>query len=54
MKNKNLVHAHESAKIYKAHYRPSLNVIRLFKGILMVFVSGSSAASASYRRRRIF
>jgi hypothetical protein len=52
MKNRNLVHAHESARIYQSHYKPSLNVIRLFKGILMVFVSGSSAASTHYPRRR--
>jgi hypothetical protein len=52
MKNRNLVHAHESARIYRAHYKPSLNVFRIFKAILMVFASGSSAASTSYHRRR--
>lgn len=52
MKNRNLVHAHESARIYKHHYKPSLNVFRLLKSILMVFFSGSSAASTSYYRNR--
>ncbi len=52
MKNRNLVHAHESARIYQNHYKPSLNLFRLLKSVLMVFVSGSSAASTSYYRKR--
>lgn len=52
MKNKNIVHSNEEAKIYRSYYKPSLNFLRLFKSVLCVFVSGSSpAASATYRRK---
>lgn len=50
MKNKHLVHAHESARIYRRQYRPSLNPLHLFRSILMVLVSGSSAASVARRK----
>lgn len=52
MKNKSIVHSNEEARIYRSYYKPSLNIFRLFKSVLCVFVSGSSpAASASYRRK---
>jgi hypothetical protein len=51
MKNKNIVHSFEEAKIYHSYYKPSLNFFRLFKSILSVFISGSSPAAGSYRRR---
>ncbi|MBL7722939.1 MAG: hypothetical protein JNK27_02270 [Chitinophagaceae bacterium] len=51
MKNRHLVHHHESAKIYRHYYKPSLNVIRLLKAVLAVFISGSSAAAANHYRR---
>ncbi|MBI5371120.1 MAG: hypothetical protein HZA79_03725 [Sphingobacteriales bacterium] len=51
MKNKQLVHYHESAKIYRNYYKPSFNVVRLLKSVLSVFISGSSpAATGQYRR----
>jgi len=52
MKNKNLVHHHESAKIYRHYYKPSLNVFRLLKSVLSVFISGSSPAAGSFPRRK--
>ena len=52
MKNRNLVHAHESAKIYRHYYKPSFNIFRLLKGVLSVLITGSSAAASSYARRK--
>jgi hypothetical protein len=52
MKNKNIVHSHEEAKIYRSYYKPSLNILFLLKSVLSVFVSGSSpAASSGFRRK---
>jgi hypothetical protein len=51
MKNRNLIHAHEEAKIYQQHYRPTLNVFRLLKSVISVVVSGNSpAAHNNYTR----
>ncbi|HWC53659.1 MAG TPA: hypothetical protein VG676_08760 [Chitinophagaceae bacterium] len=52
MKHKHIVHAHEQAKIYHQYYKPSLNVFRLFKSVLAVFISGSSHAAGSFSRRK--
>ncbi len=52
MKNRNIIHSHEEAKIYHSYYRPSLNIFRLLKSVLCVFISGSSPAASSYSRRR--
>lgn len=52
MKNKNLIHSHEEAKIYRHYYKPSLNIFRLVKSILSVVISGSSPAAASFRKRK--
>jgi len=52
MKNRNIVHAHEQAKIYHSYYKPSLNVLRLVKSVLSVFISGSAPAATTFRRRR--
>ena len=51
MKNKNIVHSHEEAKIYRSYYKPSFNFFRLFKSILSVFISGSSPAAGTMRRK---
>ena len=51
MKNKNLVHYHESARIYRNYYKPSFNIIRLLKSVLAVFISGAHpATSDNYRK----
>jgi hypothetical protein len=50
--NKHIVHAHEEAKIYHNYYKPSLNVLRLLKSVLSVFISGSSPAAGTIRRKR--
>jgi hypothetical protein len=51
MKNKHIARANESAKIYHNYYKPSLNIIRLFKSVLSVFISGSSPAAGTSRRK---
>lgn len=51
MKNKDLVHYHESARIYRNYYKPSFNVLRLLKSVLAIFISGANpAASGQFRR----
>jgi hypothetical protein len=52
MKSKHIVHAREKARIYRHHYRPSLNVFRVFRSILVVMISGSSFAATSVNRRK--
>lgn len=52
MKNNSIVHAHEEAKIYRSYYKPSLNIFRLIKSVLSVFLSGSSPAAAVRLRRK--
>ncbi|HMU45062.1 MAG TPA: hypothetical protein PKC72_01780 [Chitinophagaceae bacterium] len=52
MKNRNLVHLHESARIYRHYYKPSFNIFRLLKSVLSVFISGSSPAAGVYQRRK--
>ena len=55
MKNKDLVHYHESARIYRNYYKPSFNVVRLLKSVLAVFISGANpVASGSFRSPRSF
>jgi hypothetical protein len=52
MKNKSIVHAHEEAKIYHSYYKPSLNIFRLLRSVLCVFISGSSPAAGTIHRRK--
>jgi hypothetical protein len=52
MKNRNISHVREHAKIYHHHYKPSLNIVRFLKSILGILISGSSHASAAYPRRK--
>jgi hypothetical protein len=52
MKNRNIVHAHEEAKIYHSYYKPSLNIFRLIKSVLCIFISGSSPAANTFSRRK--
>ncbi|MBL0068386.1 MAG: hypothetical protein IPP93_10195 [Chitinophagaceae bacterium] len=51
MKNRNLVHHHQSARIYRSQYKGSFNLIRLFKSLLAVLISGSAPAAGGYSRR---
>lgn len=51
MKNRNIVHSFEEAKIYHSYYKPSFNLLRVFKSVLSVFISGSAPAAGSYRRK---
>jgi hypothetical protein len=48
MKNKNIDLVNEEAKIYRDHYRPSLNLFRSMRSILGVFLFGSSTVASSY------
>ncbi len=53
MKNRNLTHHHEAAKIYRHYYKSSVNPLRLLKSVLVVFITGIVAtASATYKRKR--
>lgn len=52
MKHKNIVYAHEQAKIYHRYYKPSLNVLRLLRSVLAVVISGSSHVAGGYSRRK--
>lgn len=52
MKHKDIVHAHEQAKIYHQYYKPSLNIFRLLKSVLAVFISGSSHAAGGFPGRK--
>ena len=52
MKKKTIVHTHEEARIYRNHYRPSLNIFRFLRAILGVFISGSSPAAQGYDHNR--
>lgn len=42
MKNKNIVHAKQAARIYSDAYKPSTNVWRFMKSILGAWFYGSS------------
>ena len=48
MKNRNIVHAHQEVEIYRAYYRPSLNMWRFTKSILGLLIFGSSTVANSY------
>ena len=48
MKNKNIVHAHQEAEIYKDYYKPSLNLWRFTKSILVVLIFGTSTVANNY------
>ncbi|HPG10807.1 MAG TPA: hypothetical protein PLU37_04695 [Chitinophagaceae bacterium] len=52
MKNKEMSHLNESAKIYRNYYKPSFNFLRLIKSILSVIFSGSSPSAGTYYRRK--
>ncbi|HSU28626.1 MAG TPA: hypothetical protein VLJ68_09615 [Chitinophagaceae bacterium] len=51
MKHK-IAHAHREAKIYRHHYKPSLNLFRFLKSILGIFISGTSPAANSFYNRK--
>ncbi|MBE2231811.1 MAG: hypothetical protein IAE96_14260 [Chitinophagaceae bacterium] len=51
MKNRYFVHHHESARIYRHYYKPSVNFLRLLKAVLSVILTGSSPAGNAYYRR---
>lgn len=52
MKNRVIVHGHEEARIYKKHYKPSLNLLRLLRSVLGVFITGQGLAAHKYHYRR--
>jgi len=52
MKNRNIVHAHQEAEIYREYYRPSINLLRFAKSILGVFIFGSPTVANSYAHRK--
>lgn len=42
MKNRDIIYAKQSAKIYSRHYKPSTNVWQFMRSILGAWVYGSS------------
>lgn len=52
MKNRRLVHYHESARIYRKYYRPSFNIIRLFRSVLSIVLTGSSPSAGMYHKEK--
>lgn len=46
MKPRSIRYHVQSAKIYRNHYKPSYNIIRLLKTVLTVFIHGSAAAGS--------
>ncbi|HEY6062491.1 MAG TPA: hypothetical protein VIV35_02715 [Chitinophagaceae bacterium] len=52
MKNKHLVHANQSAKIYRHYYKSSFNIFRLLKSVLSIFISGTSHVATPHHRRK--
>jgi hypothetical protein len=48
MKNRNIVHAHQEAEIYREYYKPSMNLWRFTKSILGVLIFGSSTVARNY------
>lgn len=53
MKTRSMRYHVQSAKIYRQHYKPSYNIIRLLKTVVTVFIHGSAApASAAMHRHK--
>jgi hypothetical protein len=52
MKNRHLVHSHESARIYRNYYKSSFNIFRLLKSVLSIFISGSSHVAIPHHKRK--
>ena len=52
MKNRNIIHSHEEAKIYRSYYKPSFNMLLLFRSVMAVIISGSSPAAGNFARRK--
>ena len=54
MKNKDIIYAKQSAKIYSHNYKPTTNVWQVMKSILGAMVYGSSIPTdyTSYKRVR--
>lgn len=53
MKNKNIVHAKQAARIYSHAYKPSANVWRFMKSILGALFYGSSTPNDYAQHRRL-
>ncbi len=51
MKSTKMRYHTQAAKIYRNHYKPSYNIIRLLKSVLAVFIHGSAAASSAVHHR---
>lgn len=52
MKNKDIVHARQEVKIYRAYYQPSLNPWRFTKSIIGVLFFGSATGGNNYSTTR--
>jgi hypothetical protein len=52
MKNRVISHVHEQAKIYKNHYKPSLNPLRFVRALLGILISGQPSVAHRYNHYR--
>lgn len=52
MKNKAISIRLEEALIYKNKYKPSLNLLKFFRAILLIFVSGQSVGATRHHYRK--
>lgn len=50
MKDRGIAHSRREVEIYKAYYKPSFNLLRFFKAILLlgVFIFGRTSVAHSY------
>lgn len=48
MKNRQITHAYNEAKIYKDYYRPSFNPLRLLRSVLAVLITGNGATAQQH------
>ncbi|SHF87975.1 hypothetical protein SAMN05444008_11392 [Cnuella takakiae] len=48
MKNRQITHAYNEAKIYKDYYRPSFNPLRLLRSVLTVLLTGNGATAQQH------
>lgn len=48
MRNKRIMHSRQEVEIYRSYYRPSFNLWRIFKSILIVLFFGKSTVAHTY------
>ncbi|MEI6947514.1 hypothetical protein V9K67_10000 [Paraflavisolibacter sp. H34] len=54
MRNKRILYARQEAEIYRAYYKPSINLIRFFRSIFGVLKSGSMIEHEKESMKKIY